>query len=110
MTWRYENGPRLGGPLPQQLPPHSNDPVELVVIRLRALGKKVTTSGSQRVAQCPAHKDHTPSLSVGRGHDDRALLFCHAGCSGDEIVRALRLEYRDLFARKPWTGPRGWRR
>ena len=38
---------------------------------------------------CPAHADRTPSLSVRIG--DRSLLFkCFAGCSGVDIIRAVR--------------------
>lgn len=41
------------------------------------------------MCRCPAHADHTPSLSVRVG--DRSLLFkCFAGCSGVEIIRAVR--------------------
>src|ERR1700733_3375146 len=49
-------------------------------------------------AQCPAHDDRNASLSLGAGDDERALLHCHAGCSTEEIVAALGLELRDLFA------------
>jgi len=38
---------------------------------------------------CPAHDDRRPSLSVRVG--DRSLLFkCFAGCTGVEILRAIR--------------------
>lgn len=38
---------------------------------------------------CPAHADRTPSLSVRVGN--RSLLFkCFAGCSGIDIIRAVR--------------------
>ena len=38
---------------------------------------------------CPAHEDRTPSLSVRVGNT--TLLFkCFAGCSGVDIVRAIR--------------------
>ena len=38
---------------------------------------------------CPAHDDRTPSLSVRVG--DRSLLFkCFAGCTGLEVMRAIR--------------------
>lgn len=47
-------------------------------------------------ARCPAHDDEAPSLSVSKG--DRGLLIkCHAGCSLDEICRALRIRPADLF-------------
>jgi len=41
------------------------------------------------MCRCPAHADRTPSLSVRIG--DRSLLFkCFAGCTGVEIMRAIR--------------------
>lgn len=41
------------------------------------------------MCRCPAHADRTPSLSVRIG--DRSLLFkCFAGCTGVEILRAIR--------------------
>ncbi len=50
---------------------------------------------SQR--QCPAHEDETPSLSVARGDDGRALLHCHTGCSLDDILKPLAIGRRHLF-------------
>jgi 5S rRNA maturation endonuclease (ribonuclease M5) len=47
---------------------------------------------------CPAHDDRRASLSVREGADGRALLKCHAGCSLEEVVAALGLQERDLFA------------
>jgi hypothetical protein len=55
-------------------------------------------------ASCPAHDDRQPSLSVSIGNDGRILLYCHAGCSIEEIVSALGLEMRDLFPEKEHNG------
>lgn len=49
-------------------------------------GKK----GSSMV-RCPAHKDGTPSLSVGETNDGRPLVHCHANCTQLEVIAALRL-------------------
>lgn len=57
----------------------------------------VRRSGAGYTAQCPAHDDRSPSLSMREGDDGRVLLRCFAGCSVREIVVALRLEMRDLF-------------
>lgn len=58
---------------------------------------------------CPAHDDRTPSLSVRVG--DRSLLFkCFAGCTGLEVLRAIRrldLEVpvdKEAVARPPSPG------
>lgn len=46
--------------------------------------------------RCPAHDDHTPSLSVTTG-PDRVLLKCQAGCPTEGVVEALGLSMGDLF-------------
>jgi hypothetical protein len=68
-------------------------PLDLVL----SLLKGVKRSGAAYVALCPAHDDHTPSLSVSEGEDARVLLHCHRECSPEAIVAALRLTMRDLF-------------
>ena len=50
-------------------------------------GKKV---GSGWMAKCPAHPDKTPSLSINESADGKVLVHCHAGCSQDEVIAALR--------------------
>src|SRR5829696_346071 len=45
---------------------------------------------------CPAHDDSTPSLSLAEGQDGRALLNCHAGCTFEAILAALKLDQADL--------------
>src|SRR5262249_51337398 len=50
--------------------------------------------------------DRVPSLSIKEGSDGRVLLHCHAGCSIDDILRALGLARRDLFpASLPLSAP-----
>jgi hypothetical protein len=38
---------------------------------------------------CPAHSDSTPSLSISE-KDGKVLVKCHAGCSQDRLVAALK--------------------
>ena len=52
--------------------------------------------GDQWQACCPAHDDHTPSLSITPA-TDKVLLYCHAQCPLDAILAALGLTRRDLF-------------
>jgi hypothetical protein len=52
--------------------------------------------GEQWQACCPAHDDHTPSLSITPAAD-KVLLYCHAQCPLDAILAALGLTRRDLF-------------
>ena len=50
--------------------------------------------------QCPAHEDRNPSLAVDdRG--DRVVVYCHAGCHTEDVMRALGLELSDLFDGEP---------
>lgn len=50
---------------------------------------------------CPAHTDGKPSLSITEGDDGRVLLYCHAGCSTQDICQELQLSMSDLFPPKP---------
>ena len=52
-------------------------------------------------ARCPAHNDHTPSLSISEGSDGKVLLRCFAGCSVEAITDKLGIKVRDLFPLKP---------
>ena len=38
---------------------------------------------------CPAHNDKNPSLSITE-KDGKILVFCHAGCSQDQVIDALK--------------------
>lgn len=48
------------------------------------------------VAQCPAHEDRDPSLSVSEGRSC-ILLHCFAGCTFEEICHALSIEPTQLL-------------
>lgn len=49
------------------------------------------------MANCPAHEDRKPSLSIHL-QDGKTLLHCHAGCTVESICAASGVELRDLFA------------
>jgi hypothetical protein len=53
--------------------------------------------GSYGTACCPAHDDRHPSLSVSE-RDGRLLVKCHANCSQDQVIDALK-------TRGLWPGP-----
>jgi 5S rRNA maturation endonuclease (ribonuclease M5) len=54
---------------------------------VRAL--KARRSGTGWMAQCPAHDDHDPSLSI-REVDGKVLLHCHAGCTQRRVIDGLK--------------------
>ena len=61
---------------------------------LEAHGSKISANGTS--AQCPAHDDGQPSLSIGQGREG-AILHCHADCETDAILEALGMSAADLF-------------
>src|SRR3546814_1383817 len=55
-------------------------------------------SGSRGECRCPAHDDHSPSLSVRLG--TKAILFkCFAGCTSTDVLKAL--DRHGLHDREP---------
>jgi hypothetical protein len=46
--------------------------------------------GTGYIARCPAHDDRNPSLSITDGDGGKLLLHCHAGCSQEAVIDALR--------------------
>jgi hypothetical protein len=60
----------------------------------KALGGR--KAGAAWMAQCPAHEDREPSLSIAQGNNGKVLVRCHAGCEQHRVIAALR-------ARGIWT-------
>jgi len=58
-------------------------------------GVTATTNGWK--ARCPAHDDTNPSLTVSEGDDERCLVHCFAGCTGQQVTAALGMQMSDLF-------------
>jgi hypothetical protein len=65
--------------------------------KILELLKNIKGNNGQYTALCPAHEDRENSLSV-KIETDKALLFCHAGCSIEAIISALGLPMAALFA------------
>ena len=42
------------------------------------------------MCRCPAHDDKTPSLHVEDGNNGKVLVKCHAGCTQERVIDALR--------------------
>lgn len=64
---------------------------------LRTSGRKVAEARpGQASAQCPAHEDQAPSLSLTK-IEGQVLVHCHAGCHTEDVTTALNLTMRDLY-------------
>src|SRR5699024_8440328 len=51
-----------------------------LVDALRSHGSRVVERGDRKAtAQCPAHEDRNPSLSL-QGIEGQVLVYCHGGC------------------------------
>ena len=61
---------------------------------------KTNGSGNQYYGKCPAHNDTSPSLSISI-QQGQILLFCHAGCDTNQILRKLGMNMKDLFESSP---------
>ncbi len=76
-------------------------PVERVLER----AENVRKVGSGWLVSCPnpthgkGRGDTNPSVSVREGDDNRALVWCHAGCETEAVVSAWGLSMDDLFER-----------
>jgi hypothetical protein len=53
-----------------------------------------------------SHEDRSPSFHLGQGVDGRALVYCHAGCTLDQIAAALQMDVRELFEPSEEAGER----
>src|SRR4051794_35052263 len=63
----------------------------------------VTQEGGKQYqynALCPAHDDHSPSLSVSLGEDGQILLKCQADCDFYRIADALQINPQDLMRKQ----------
>lgn len=46
--------------------------------------------------RCPCHDDKQASLTISKGRKG-AMIYCHAGCGFEDIIRAVGLKKQDLF-------------
>lgn len=85
---------------PRRRPAAPGAPIDKILGALHALGCQVVAyqaHNDQWSAQCPAHEDRNPSLSIHRKPDGTILLNCWASCTNAEVIHALGLEWRDLW-------------
>lgn len=73
-------------------------PLDRIIERIKGSGLKVKQNGKGYMCCCPAHSEKTPSLSVKQADNGKVLVHCFAGCSAKDVMAAIGLELRDLFA------------
>lgn len=67
---------------------------------LERLDQVRQTGRGRWLARCPAHADKRPSLSVRELDDGRVLVHDFAGCSVDDVLAAVGLDFDALFPPK----------
>jgi hypothetical protein len=62
-------------------------------------------SGHRYYAKCPVHQGtHKDSLSISEVEDGKVLLKCWGSCDTADVLRALGLEWKDLFPEHTGNG------
>lgn len=67
---------------------------------LERLTKVKPKGRNQYYAQCPAHQDSSPSLSIKHLSDGRTLIHCFAGCSAHDVLTSVGLNWDALYPPK----------
>lgn len=76
----------------------SDTALDRIVDALRGQGREVKADDGKALAQCPAHDDGNPSLSISRRRDGKGIVIkCHAGCETSAVVAAIGWTMADLF-------------
>jgi hypothetical protein len=65
-------------------------------------------SSAGYVACCPAHEDRNPSLSLCDSGDGKVLIHCHAGCSQEAVIAALRARGLWPECKREWLSRSEW--
>jgi hypothetical protein len=73
-----------------------------VISALTGRGSAVRETNGQMMAQCPAHNDHNPSLSI-RAVEGQVLIYCFAGCQTGDVLAALGMTEADLYDERSAT-------
>ena len=76
---------------------HLQLPIDVVLARLLRVSN---VSGGGFTAECPAHEDRVPSLSITEGQDRRVLVYCFAGCDTAAVLAVIGLSFSDLFVER----------
>ena len=77
-----------------------------VDVLLSKLERARKTGADSWLACCPHHGDKHPSMTMRELEDGRVLLHCFTGCSVEEILGSVGLEFDALFPEKRLTDER----
>lgn len=67
---------------------------------LSKLEKPKATGRGTWICRCPSHEDKNPSMTLRECDDGRVLLHCFAGCSVEDVLGAVGLDFDALFPPK----------
>jgi hypothetical protein len=73
---------------------------ELLSMIVTYNGSGVKQCGSTYRVNCPAHGDRRPSMTIREANNGPILLYCHTGCTTQEICDALGIHISQLFPPK----------
>jgi hypothetical protein len=59
-------------------------------MRAETIAKALKGHKTGWAACCPAHNDHTPSLSIRYGREGKVLVHCFVGCEQGQVIAALK--------------------
>lgn len=59
------------------------------------------TGNGTWIACCPVHDDKSPSMTIREVDDGRVLVHCFAGCSVEQILSTVGLDFSALFPPRP---------
>jgi hypothetical protein len=72
-------------------------PADRLLERLERAGRVKQTGPGRWIAQCPAHADRSPSLSIRELDDGRVLIHDFRGCEPMAVLDAVGLDWCALF-------------
>lgn len=74
------------------------EPFDEVLDAIERAGSRVSRRGRTAQAQCPAHDDKDPSLTVSLADCGQCVvLHCHGHCTSDQVLDAIGAGYADLY-------------
>jgi hypothetical protein len=76
--------------------PGKNRNIAMIEYFISRLDGVKRTGPGRYIAQCPSHKDKSPSLTIAE-KDGKVLFHCFAGCEPADVLTAVGLTFADLY-------------